>query len=37
VAGSVTTEFKIGVQYLFETQKVSEGAAVFGIAFGIGI
>jgi hypothetical protein len=37
VAGSVTTEFKIGVQYLFETQDVSKGAAIFGIAFGIGI
>jgi hypothetical protein len=37
VAGSVTTEFKIGVQYLFETQDVTKGAAVFGIAFGIGI
>jgi hypothetical protein len=37
VAGSVTTEFKIGVQYLFETEDVSKGAAVFGIAFGIGI
>jgi hypothetical protein len=37
VAGSVTTEFKIAVQYLFQTADVSVGAAVFGIAFGIGI
>jgi hypothetical protein len=37
VAGSVTTEFKIGAQYLFEMSDVSKGAAIFGIMFGIGI
>ena len=37
VAGGVTTEFKIGVQYLFEIEDVSKGAVIFGIAFGIGI
>jgi hypothetical protein len=31
------TEFKIGGQYLFETEDMSKGAAVFGIVFGIGI
>jgi hypothetical protein len=37
VAGGVTTEFKIGVQYLFETTDLSKGAVVFGIALGVGI
>jgi hypothetical protein len=37
VAGSVTTDFKIGIQYLFATGDVSNSAAVFGITLGIGI
>jgi hypothetical protein len=37
VAGGVTTEFKFGVQYLFQTDDLSRGAAVVGIALGIGI
>jgi hypothetical protein len=37
VAGSVTTEFKIGVQYLFTTEDVANGAVAFNVAFGIGV
>jgi hypothetical protein len=37
LAGSVATEFKIGAQYLFDMTDVSHGAAIFCIAFGIGI
>jgi hypothetical protein len=37
IAGSVTTEFKIGVQYLFATEDVTTGAVAFNIAFGIGV
>jgi hypothetical protein len=37
LAGSVATEFKIGAQYLFDMTDASNGAAIFGIAFGIGI
>jgi hypothetical protein len=37
VAGSVTTEFKIGVHYLFTTDNVASGAVVFNVAFSIGV
>jgi hypothetical protein len=37
VAGSVTTEFKIGVQYLFAKDDVANGTVAFNIAFGIGV
>jgi hypothetical protein len=37
VAGSVTTEFKIGLQYLFDTTDVTKGVILFNLAFGIGV
>jgi hypothetical protein len=37
VAGSVTTEFKIGLQYLFDTADVTQGVILFNLAFGIGV
>ncbi|MDR1094901.1 MAG: hypothetical protein LBL31_00765 [Spirochaetaceae bacterium] len=37
VAGSVTTEFKIGVHYLFTKDDVASGAVVFNVAFSIGV
>jgi hypothetical protein len=37
VAGSVTTELKLGMQYLFDATDVSKGAAIFAIALGIGL
>jgi hypothetical protein len=37
IAGSVTTELKIGVQYLFTKDNVANGTIAFNIAFGIGV